>query len=128
MISLCVCTPSLEVDTIEVGVVRALCIDEREREYSQLRLISYCNSGIVPTVSITFYFPSSLGISPLFTQSTENLSTSSLSSWSERYSYTLQWNAAFAVDAIAAEQIVTVRAIVIGMSVVTYESSVAESI
>lgn len=128
MISLCACTPSLEVDTIEVGVVRALCIDETEREYSQLRLISYCNSGIVPTVSITFYFPSSLGISPLFTQSTENLSTSSLSLWSERYSYTLQWNAAFAVDAIAAKQIVTVRAIVIGMSVVTYESSVAESI
>lgn len=32
MISLCACTPSLEVDTIEVGVVRALCIDERERE------------------------------------------------------------------------------------------------
>lgn len=49
MISLCACTPSLEVDTIEVGVVRALCIDEREREYSQLRLISYCNSGIVPS-------------------------------------------------------------------------------
>lgn len=79
MISLCACTPSLEVDTIEVGVVRALCIDEREREYSQLRLISYCNSGIVPTVSITFYFPSSLGISPLFTQLTENLSQHRLS-------------------------------------------------
>lgn len=58
----------------------------------------------------------------------KSLSTSSLSSWSERYSYTLQWNAAFAADAIAAEQIVTVRAIVIGMSAVTYESSIAESI
>lgn len=34
MISLCACTPSLEVDTIEVGVVRALCIDERERVFA----------------------------------------------------------------------------------------------
>lgn len=125
MISLCACTPSLEVDTIEVGVVRALCIDERERVFATtpdiLLQLGHCPHS-------QHYFLLSLQsrhLSFVHAVNRKPLSTSSLSSWSERYSYTLQWNAAFATDAIAAEQIVTVRAIVIGMSVVTYESSVA---
>lgn len=125
MISLCACTPSLEVDTIEVGVVRALCIDERERAFATtpdiLLQLGHCPHS-------QHYFLLSLQsrhLSFVHAVNRKSLSTSSLSSWSERYSYTLQWNAAFAADAIAAEQIITVRAIVIGMSAVTYESSVA---